>query len=198
MAENKQIVFRRVHGRVIPIKVRKPDESARKKFGAATVAVGLALPAGTTRLSYFMREKAGQYATRAEKLKMKAKWMARSPTISKYDPSPLFNYSRILERRAKNAKILAGYARILGKKAKRLKSAAPLIKTGGIWLGASLIGSGLARMYEEKDEPELQGTLKEIGFTAASAAAIYGSGDAALRKKAGLFLAKILSKGKIK
>ena len=191
--ENNQVTFRRIHGRIVPIKIKTDAQRKRRNFGIGAVVAGGISSAGATKLSYFTQVKGQELMSMAGAARARAKWVARKP-IMYATIDPLMHWA-VKERAAKR---FLKIAKIAGRKGRLLKRIAPHIKTAGIWIGASLIGSGLARIFEDKNEPNLKGTMKELGFTAATAAALYGSGDMAVTVKAGRALAKILSRGKIK
>lgn len=191
--ENQQVTFRRIGGRIVPIRLKTKDDKRRRNFGIGAVVAGVGVSAAGTRASYKVQEKAGKFSSMAAEAKIRAKWVSRRPLIYA-TTDPLFGWAA--KNRARNKLLKIG--RQAAKKAKFYRAAAPHFKTVGIWTGASLIGSGLARIFEAKDEDNLTGTFKELGFTAATAAALYGGGDKAIRAKVGYALAKILSKGKIK
>jgi hypothetical protein len=194
MSENKQVAFRRIHGRIVPIKVKSSDDKRRRNFGIGAVGVGAAVSAAGGYAETLIKREAGRAESLFKKSPFSANRIKTRNFIFKAGDPDLIHFAR---REAGSAKVL-GIGKKAGRKAAALRRIAPHIKTAGIWAGASLIGSGLARIFESKNEDNLTGTFKELGFTAATAAALYGAGDKELVVRTGRALAKILSKGKIK
>ena len=191
--KENQLAFRRIRGRIVPIKMKNAEDRKRRNFGIGVTALGGAIAAGGSRAERAMKAAAGSAESIAKKSIFSAKRIRERSFLFRPGPD-LFNVAR----REHGAMKALGIGRKAGVKAKALRKLAPHMKTAAVWTAASLMGSGLARVFEAKDEGNVKGTIKELGFTAASAAAIYGSGDFAIRAKAGRALARILSKGKIK
>jgi len=193
MAENK-VIYRRVKGRIVPIKVKSSADKRRRNFGIGSIAAGLGISGIATRTSHNMKRAAGRAESIAKKSIFSSKNVRTRNFLFKAGDPTLFHHAR----RAGAANKILGIGVKAGKRAKKLRMLAPHMKSFGILAGSSLIGSGLGRVFEGRDESDVTGTIKELGFTAATGAALYGSGDKAIRAKAGRALARILSKGKIK
>lgn len=193
MEDNKQIAFRRIRGRIVPIKIKNKEDIKRRNFGIGVTALGGAVAIAGSRAEKSMKSAAGFAESIFKKAPISANRIKTRPFLFRPGPD-LFHFSR---REGAAAKVL-GIGAKAGKRAKLLRSIAPHIKTVGIWTAASLMGSGLSRVFEAKGEDNSKAVIKELGFAAASAAALYGGGDYAIRAKAGRMLARILSKGKVK
>ena len=192
--EETRTIYRRIKGRIVPIKIKSRDDKRRRNFGLGSIAAGLGLSAAGARASNRMKREAGRAERIAKKSIFSSKNVRKRNFLFKAGDPTLFHHAR----RAGAANKILGIGVKAGKRAKRLRSLAPHMKSLGILAGSSLIGSGLGRVFEGRNESDVTGTIKELGFTAATGAALYGSGDKAVRAKAGRALARIISRGKIK
>ena len=191
--DHKQVTFRRIRGRIVPIKIKNAEDRKRRNFGVGVTALGGGISIAGSRLEKSFKAAAGRAESLAKKSVLSAKRIRTRNFLFRLGPD-LFSYAR-RESAAMKAIVIGRKA---SGKAKIFRKMAPHMKTVGIWTAASLMGSGLSRIYEARDESDTKGTIKELGFTAASGLALYGGGNYAIRAKAGRALARILSKGKIK
>jgi hypothetical protein len=167
--ENKQIAFRRVKGRIIPIKL-SPQKVAEIKSGSGLVAGGL----GVGVAAGFTYRRVNSYATR----KAVKAFRTLEAIERRFGPSSgsLFSYARKVKAE-KMAFKEARAAKIIG------RFAAPL-RLGGRLAASTLIGVGAAKIYEgvSDKKPKAQ-DVAAIGSAAALGAFLTGSyGRAGLRR----------------
>lgn len=137
MKQDRGIVFRRVRGRIVPIRLRKEDKQNLSR-GASLVAAGTAVGAAAGKV-YRMVNSA---ATARSKKGMSA--MDRAHTY-KFRPGNQRQLTFTGLARQQKAQSLAMKSLKAGRRIGRL--AAP-IRLGGRFASAALIGVGAAKMYE--------------------------------------------------
>ena len=193
--KNSNIVFRRIRGRIIPI--RKNKES--KAPAIASVASGVAIGAASGKLETEVRRGIGKFTTASEKLTHASDVISKKAVKIFYDgPEQLdmFDADKYARRRFKAQSKAYGYAK-KGVNYKRaaniLSKVRPNIKGGGILFAGSLISGGVAALVSEKNDSKTEEVLKNFGAAAATGAFLLGTGKFGVGLKASRILKKIKS-----
>lgn len=187
MSEKKpDVVFRRINGRVVPIK-RKKGDRPNLKYGVAATITGGGIAAGAGRLEARMRVAEGRMKTKAYKQKVKSKQLfRRTDNLYKVgEQTELFGLKSDLttKRRRQAARLfisskkLSAKAHILGIFRKRVKGASVIA-------GGALLAGGISSLIP-RDQHDT-GTDEIIRGAAGSAAAglfLAGTGSKNLRGK---------------
>ena len=164
MSEKKDVVFRRVRGRIVPIRVSKSKREAIK--GAALAAGGVATALGAGHVAGSVVHAAAKAENVARTFRARAKEIASS-ALKNAEPQPMLPGFTAAKRRAKiltplvksqvNAAMKSSASAHV--KANVLFKASRHSSQMGRILGGALVGAGLTKIYEGVTGREA--TLKE-------------------------------------
>lgn len=184
MAERKDVVFRRVRGRIVPIRVQKstPKNKTDLKKAAGGLAVagaGFGLSAGAGRLAArFVRESAHFENSAREFSKQARNALKHFPNGGSKTSQMSFKFSQSEALKAtRNATRSAAISKIL-------HTNRNVVKGAGIVLGTALIGQGLKAAYEGATGKKV-GVPGEFAAQATSGAAALAVGTSYFKKLGG-------------
>jgi len=157
--QSKNVAFRKVNGRIVPIKLRKLSQSGTSEIvkGAAIAATGAAVAAGAG----FGYKKINQASTR---MAFRAFNAADRITSRAYGPLQSTFASALRKQKAVE---LAGK---LSKKAAAIGSLAPGLRRTGMVGGSLLIGLGAAKVSAAVTKEKNENLNRTVGAAAALAA----------------------------
>ena len=167
--QKRDVTFRRINGRIVPIKVTK-KQKGDVATGAALAAAGVGVTVGAGKAYKGVNQKSTRQSVRA--------FRAMERIMSKGGPSQPSFFSMASKKKAIDKAMKS-----LNNAHKIGMFAAPL-RVGGRVAGAALLGAGAAKLYEGVKKEKLS-TEKAaaIGSTAAVGAFITGShGGAGFRQ----------------
>lgn len=173
MADNKQVVFRRINGRVVPIKVKK-DQTSGAAAGAALAAAGIGVSASSGKAYRAVNRVATAKSVKA----MGTLERIQTMSFRKTGQRQLSFDSLVRKRRAKE---LAYKGLKAGQRIGRF--AAPL-RIGGQIVGAAMVGAGVSKFLDSiKDNSMTKEKISAIAGATAVGAFITGShGGAGFRR----------------
>ncbi len=170
--KNDEIIFRRIRGRIVPIRVKKGD----RPRGVATAGAGLGLAAaggGAARAASVASKRFDIQAQRA--LGLSRRLAVQVPSIpkgTKATKSQLRKFAS-LETRQKSLLRRTGGLRISGAK---LTSRATSIRLAAATVGGVAIAKGIEQATGREG-----GIIGDIGAGTAASAAVVAAGDAKIR-----------------
>jgi len=141
MKQNQPVVFRRVRGRIVPIRA-KSQNSGKAAQGLAYIGAGLATGAAAgsayraiNRLATATSSRSWKSLEKADKISFKARGTGQLD---------LEAYGRSVARKERVRKTaMQGL-----QKARRIQAVTPSFRLGGVFLASTLIGVGAAKLYE--------------------------------------------------
>lgn len=145
-SKNNDVIFRRVNGRIVPIRLTKAHKEQAK--GAGIIAAGAAVAAGGGKVYSHVVTKS---ATKAFK-----GFSALEGVLKKSGPAQLsfFDMNRMsAARKAANASLKAGQT--LAKLSKTIRLGSTAIGAGIIGYGASKVANNMTKAQKKKISPEL-------------------------------------------
>lgn len=163
--ENRKVAFRKVRGRIIPIKLTNQQRRDVAQ-GAAGVGAGVGVGVGAGAAYRSVVRRSSSMATKA--------WF-RNEAIQKRYGNPagdLFAYAKNQKRKADAQRIFDMQSR----RAKNLAKLAPAFRIGGQLASSLLIGAGVAKIYsglsDRQPSPE---STAAVGSAASLTAFLTGS-----------------------
>lgn len=186
MPKKKDVVFRRVRGRIVPIKVKKKE----LKRGAKIAGTGLAISAG------------GGLASRAalKGAKSKLKRASRAKTLSRSVLAQgTFGFDNDRAKAMKRAEKLSKIGDKLSKQSMKFTQAASISRIAASVLGGAVVTAGLERGAEAlgfKETVERE-AITAVGGQVASIAFMLGLGKFGARAKAIGAVKRLMVKGKV-
>ena len=162
---NKNITFRRIRGRIIPIKVKKKELAEGAGLAGLGVAVSVGSGAAYRGINRFATSRSSRAFRSLERL---------DKPLKQHDLFGIAARVRGTEKVYSKTDKLFRAGRIVG------RFAAPT-RIGGQLIGATIIGSGVSKIYESINKGKKDGAA--VGSSAALAAFLLGAhGGAGLRK----------------
>lgn len=157
--------FRRIHGRIVPIKDANERSKQRVK-GAAEIVAGAAAAGGAGVGTAVMVKKAQKFA-----LEAKNDYRVAQSNLRAAFGSP---FLRVMKKGGKNDITAAIGKRLISKKMFRARN--PILHAGAA-VSALLIGAGVTKVAESFNKKNDKATHKAIGSVAGTAAAVatYGA-----------------------
>jgi len=200
MAKNNQVVFRRVRGKIVPIKVKDKKELAHSgkliATGLATSLVG----GGISRLSQKGAKAALKKSYQASKLSAKSRSRAASDIQKTFGFDDKFDNRNIIRARKYSATSVA-----LSKRSIKFTKVSSLTRLAASALGGGIVTSGLERGAEALGikESATREAITAVAGQIASYAFMLGVGKFGARAKSLKLLKSInqaakVTKGRIK
>lgn len=156
--DKPKVVFRRIKGRIVPIRVDRAREGRKRKLeGAGLIAGGIATVAVTDITAGFL---VGKLAKRAEG---KFKAAAQFSRVAQLESLLGINKGKSSRRAMKSA---ASFAKSFGK----VTTFGKLLSAAGLFAGAEFVSLGVEKIIVDKDEQSSQAkkTLSDIAGLAVS------------------------------
>lgn len=208
MGKDQDIVFRRINGRIVPIKqakksgaiprAKKQSKSESQKAQRNAGIFGLGSGVGSGLLGGYLTKKAERQSAKAARAAGKATKLAFKANQIGSVGEQLDLFKRQASRqRAENLLKRANRLRI---RSKFFEKAASKTRLGALTIGGSLIGAGIENIIESSDAKKNPGAefAKDVGVNLASgavaAAFILGTGKKINPKKGLSALSEIVKK----
>lgn len=182
--EKGQIVgFRKIKGKIVPIRRKKGDR--KKAAGAAAIVAGSAIAASGGKAETALRTARGKFTTGFEKNFFAADRLRAAHRIREAMPGQQMKLFR-----AKGFDVLGAAAKFDDRGA-RFKKAAdlitkslPQIKRASKFAGGALVAAGISSLLDDPKDSASESIIKNAGAAIAGAAFIAGSGRLGLTPKA--------------
>lgn len=186
---SKDFAFRRVHGKVIPIRLKKSNRGTETKKGAALAGAGVVTAATSGNLAARATKEAAKFRINAKVYSQKAQSLLKKVSNTqgagaKLEKAGQMAFEFKIKPRAPRSEAFAKIALRNTLKSNGFKLLRKGLHVGGLATSTALLGTGFKKLYEGISGDKAD-TKQEIISTAAGAGATFALSSAYAHKLMG-------------